>query len=704
MVAGLVDALSGATADAGPLVRQLLNDPNPAVLCDALQILGRRQDAAATPRLIELTNHVDDNVVLAAIEALGRVGGVAALDRLIELAEGDNFFRVFPAIELLGRSRETRALQPLQRLLKQPLYATEAARAIGRIGNLGGAAALVQAMESGPESVLRVGALSLVAIHDYAVHSIGPASAVARTVREHAGRTLRDKITRAMAFADDAETVALGRVLIWLGNEDSVGEFLRLLGGAEEFAALALEGLAELSAFGDPRVLSALENGTSELRARLLPSLMGVAAASQATVACLDDEQPAVRALACHALARGREIAAVPRLFELLTDTDLGVVHAAVGAIQSLGSAETERLALTAVHSMNASEQRAALRIVTYFGYDATLELCRQALAQEAERLRDIALGGLPALDDPSVAGLLIEAARHASARTRASAIRALGHVALSASTETALEQALQDPEAWVRYYACQSLGKLRIVSALPLILAKLDDPAGQVKMAAVEALAALPGDEALQALMRAADSADPEIRRAAIVGAGERAEPALRPLLVAALASADASMRLVAVSSLARFENTDAELSEVAADDRDAAVRSAAIGHLASRSDHSATRSLIGLVARHPESAAFSAALAQDVDERIATILAQLETAEDPLARALLAVLSRSQSQQGRAALDVAFSSHNVAARRAAARVLRLVLDDAAKSALARAATADADDEVRRLCAAAMA
>jgi HEAT repeat protein len=705
VIAGLVDALTAAaSADAEPLVRQLLNDEDPAVLCDAIQILGRRQDAASCARLIELTEHPDDNVALASIEALGRIGGTAAVDKLIQLAEGSNFFRVFPALELLGRSREARALPTLQRLLKQPVYATEAARAIGRIGSLAGVAALVQAMKAGPESVLRVGALALVAIQDYAAHSIGPASAVSRTVREHDGPTLREKVARAMSFADDAETVALGRVLIWLANEDTVADFVRLLGGAKEISALALEGLAELSAFGDPRVLAALESGTSELRVRLLPSLMGVAAASQATVACLEDEQPAVRALACHALARGREVSAVPRLFALLTDPDLGVVHAAVGAIQSLGSSETEQLALKAVKSEHAAERRAALRIITYFGYDSSLELCLEALRGDDEKLRDIALSGLPALDDPSVPALLATAAQHTSARTRASALRAIGHLRLTPDTQAALLRSLEDADAWVRYYACQALGKLGVVSALPLIRERLEDPAGQVKMAAVEALAALPGDEALDALARAAASSDADIRRAAVVGAGERADPKLRPLLVSALTSPDVSIRLVAVSSIARFEGAESALAAAATDDPDVAVRGAALALLASRSDSAATRTLLGLLVQDPESTAVIAALSRDVDERIAVIVPELENASDARARALLAVLSRSQSHQARSALDLAFASRNVAARRAAARVLSLLLDDAAKSSLARAATSDPDAEVRRICAAAMA
>jgi HEAT repeat protein len=559
-------------------------------------------------------------------------------------------------------------------------------------------------MQSGPESLLRVTALSLAAIADFAAQSVGPAAAVSRLVREHARPALRDKIARAMSLADQPETIALGRLLIWLGNEDSIDDFVRLLSGDEDVSALAVEGLTQLSALGDARVLAALESGSSDLRTRLLPAVLGLDAASRATIACLDDEQATVRTLACHALARGRDTSAIPRLFQLLTDSDLGVVHAAVGAIQSLGSAETERLALLALKSENVAERRAALRIITYFGYDGSFELCVQALGSSDERLRDIALAGLPALDDPRVSPTLIAAARHVSGRTRAAALRALGHVRLSPEVEDVVRVAMADPDAWVRYYACQSLGRLRIESALPLLVERLDDTAGHVKVAAVEALAALRGEAALEALAAAARSSDLDVQRAALVGLGERAAPPLRPLLTAALDSQDSSIRLVAVSSLARFEGAETELSETAAKDTDAAVRSAAIELLASRTDVAATEALLALLARDPDSASAAAALARHAEARIPSISSLLEHANDALARALLAVISRAETPAGRAALDAAFASRNVAARRAAARALSVLLDEAAKSSLARAATVDPDAEVRRICAAAVA
>lgn len=704
-IAGIVDALSGAAADADELVRRLLHNATPAVLCDAIQIVGRRRDPSAVRRLIELTAHVDDNVVLAAVEGLGRVGGVEAVERLLELAEGGNFFRAFPSIEVLGNAREARALPALQRLLKTPLYAPEAARALGRIGALSAVPALVQAAATAPDSLLRVLAHSLGAIQEAVEQNVGPGAAVSRTVLEHGSPTLRAKVTRALSQADGADAAALGRVLIWLADEESVDDLIPLLAGAADLSALAVEGLCKLGALDDPRVLSALETGSSELRARLLPVLGGIAAANAAILTCLKDPQASVRTLACHALARGTAKSAVSELFELLRDPDLGVVHAAVGAIQSLGSDETQRRALHLARSSDAAERRAALRIVLYFGYPGSRELALEALSTSDERLRDVALGGLPALDDDDgVSAILIAAALHESPRTRASAVRALGHTALSPQVEQALSSAHADPDPWVRYYACQSQGRLRIASAVPQLIARLDDPAGQVKMAAVEALAAIPDPAAAEALRAAAASENHDLQRAAIIGMGTRPDAALRPVVAAALSSRDPAIRLVATSSIAAFAQAEVELRQVAVSDSDAAVRNAAIELLASRDDAAATSALVHVLEADPSSRAASAALSRTIDRRIPTLLELLTPAGEGLARALVGVLSRAESRAARAALDAAFLSSNVSARRAAARALSAILDDAARSSLARAATLDSDREVRRVCAAAIA
>ncbi len=703
-VAGIVDALSAASASVEPLIAKLLLATDAAVLCDAVQIAGRRRSVGALPRLLELTTHEDDNVALAALEALGRIGGEEAVERLLALAEGDNFFRAFPAIEVLGASQQVRALPALQRLLKKPLYATEAARALGKIGSTSAVPSLMLALSGASDALVRVLAACLVAIEEAAQQSLAPVGAVSRAVREHASPQVRAKVARALVASDGAEAVALGRLLIWMAEEESVSDFVPLLGASNEMTTLAIQGLSKLNALADPGVLAALESGTSELRAQLLPALSGSAAAERAIVTCLSDPQASVRALACHALARSSATAAVPRLFELLKDSDVGVVHAAIGAIQSLGSAETQALSFAAASSADPAERRAALRIVTYFGYPGALELSRQALASNDERLREIALAGLPASEEPGARELLLEAAQHPLPRTRAAAIRALGHLGSAAGVEPALVRALADADAWVRYYACQSLGRLRASSAVPLLVERLADGAEQVKLAAVEALAAIPDSAAGAALGSAARSENREVQRAAIVGIGARRDVTLRDELASSLESLDAGVRTVALASFAVFPDAELALERAAGSDVDASVRSCAVELLANLPSTAATSSLARLLSANPNSKEVSSALARHVDARLLAILTLLEGADESLSRGLVAVLARADSRSARSALDIAFEGKNVVVRRAAARALGQLLDTAARTSLARAATLDADAEVRRICSAAMA
>ena len=76
-----------STPSRPPLIRSttsllaLCESDSPAILCDAAQILGRRESARSVPELQRLTEHADDNVALAAVEALGRIGGREALGR-----------------------------------------------------------------------------------------------------------------------------------------------------------------------------------------------------------------------------------------------------------------------------------------------------------------------------------------------------------------------------------------------------------------------------------------------------------------------------------------------------------------------------------------------------------------------------------------------------------------------------------------------
>src|SRR5690606_37633996 len=117
-LAAAVDALVASRAAAeAPVIELAQTWSSPLVVCDAVNVPGRRRARDALSLLAELSKHDDDNVAVAAIEALGRIGGAETVDALVSAVESRHFFRTFPAIDALGRTGDLRAVEPLTALL-----------------------------------------------------------------------------------------------------------------------------------------------------------------------------------------------------------------------------------------------------------------------------------------------------------------------------------------------------------------------------------------------------------------------------------------------------------------------------------------------------------------------------------------------------------------------------------------------------------
>ena len=703
-LAAVVDALSASRGNATAPMLRILDDPQspPALLCDAAQVLGRRKAAAAVPGLERLTTHADDNVAVAAIEALGRIGGSAGVDALIAIPAGKNFFRIFPAIDVLGRSGDARVTAPLVTLLADPRYAVEAARALGRAGDPAAAAALADLLRRANDSLARVIAMSLSSIHAQALQRYGTAEPVEAAL----GRNPADplpilrRLEQAVDGAAAEEQAAICAVLSWIRDPAAAATLISLLDASPAPAAVALRALGRES---DAQILLALREGDSGRRALLLPLISSRTRSAADVLDCLSDPDSSVRVLACNALARIGDVAAVPRLFELLRDTDPMLSQAAVGAIQSLGSPAVEALALEAARAPEPHVRRAALRIVAYFGYPAGLDLLIDAARGEDERLRDAAIHGLALVDEPRALQSLLDLARHKNPRARGAAVRALGQSSGGPAVLAVLRTGLSDGDAWVRYYACQSLGKVRDGEAVDAILRLVGDPAGQVRVAAIEALSRLDTPAAMAALRTAAGADDPDVQRAALLGLGSRKVPESLPVLLHAARSPDAATRLIALSAVAVYGGPEGLVALAAATgDPDAAVRDAAIGFLAGREEPAATETLLALLGNPFTRDRAVDALAAPAPGRMEGILAALEGASAGLATSLVAVLARMRRADGLAAIIDALSLANVFARRAAASALGALRAAEAHAALERAIDADPDPEVRRAALAA--
>lgn len=700
-IAAAVDALVASSADVGPSVLALSYDADPAVVADAAQILGRRRTGSATVRLAELVGHPNENVAIAAIEALGSIGGKAAIDSLARATSSGSFFRTFPAIDVLGRSGDPRAVPPLAQLLDDPRYVLEAARALGRTGDRSAIAPLAALLSRPGDAIVRLAAVALSELRERYGERYGLVEPVDEALRRSAPMPLAPRrLVRGLAGADAAEQAAIAVLLGVLGGEGAPAALAKLLDAPSAVASAAAEALAQLGRSADARIVEALREGSRARRALLLPLVRSQTAKSE-VVRCLADPDPEVRAAACDALVRIGDPSAVRPIFALLADPSARVVHAAISAIQALGGDDLESLGLEAAHHARASVRRAALRVLAYFGRASAFPAFVEGLRDPDPLVRDRAVEGLSFVDAPGARNALLTVSRDPSSRTRATAMRALGQCAPEPQVTQRLREGLSDPDAWVRYYACQSLGKLRDAAAAEAVAALLSDEAGHVRVAAVEALSAIGGPVAIPALRRAVEERDPDVRRAALIGLGIAARPESLPTLLEAARSSDSATRLVAVSAIARFSSPEVTVTLAhAARDADESVATAATDLLATRTGADATRALVGLLRQPDVGERAHTALSVAVEGRIDGILEALSGADDELATALTSALARMRHDAATQALLDALELPNAPARKAAATTLAALGTRAAFSALERAAKRDPDPDVRRICA----
>lgn len=703
-LAAAVDALVASRGAVDAALMELASgDASTAVVCDALQVLGRRRTRAAVPLLSKLAAHTDDNVAVSAIEALGRIGGVDTVDALTAAVEARHFFRTFPAIDALGRTGDARAVEPLTSLLADPLYAAEGARALGRTGHESAIAPLARLLTKSTVTLVRTAAVALAELRERYEARFGENDAIREALAEHVDApSASARVIESLPGVAPSELAAVAHVLGWLGDDIAIAHLVELVSHEPPVGSAAAVALRRLGARAAPQLLAAIRDAHSERRLRLLP-LIGYSAGSiEELLHCLDDPDADVRVRACEALARLGNPAAVSTLFRLIGERDARVSQAAAAAIQSLGSLETKRLALAQARSPDARTRRAALRIISYFGYPEGLDVLIEAMADDDEKIREAAIYGIPLVDDPRGTAALLGAAVHSAARTRAAAVRALGQTSPEPAVVEALLAGLADADAWVKYYACQSLGRLKVDAACAAIVPLLKDENGQVRIAAVEALAHLRDERAARALAEAAGSEDPDMRRAALLGLGLGRRPESIAILREASSAKDAATRLVAIGALSEFDGPDVVPALAhAASDPEESVRGAAIGYLSTRAGADATAALLNQLSNPGLRERVLDALAVAADERVEGVLSALESADAEHAPVLVAALTRMRRPSSQAAIGAALTSENVHARRAAASALAAIGTVEAREALVRAGTADPDPDVRRICAA---
>ena len=696
-IAAAVDAL---VASRGRTVTEhvtaLLHDASPDVVADAAQILGRRRTPEAVADLRSAVANPNDNVAISAIEALGRIGGASGIDTLIAATRSGNFFRVFAAVQVLANTGDPRAIEPLAALLREPMYRSAATTALGQTGSVQAVPALASLVDGEPDDAL----LLACALGDLIARAEWNGSG------EHVVGVLRDAVGAAIprfaallrdAAPDDAQKIAL--VVGRLGGTAELATLAALVDTALHDAALA--AILAIVKRHDEAVAGVLGAADARVRAAVLPIVSSVRCAPVIR-SLLADEDDETRALACAALARLGDTSAIPQLFAALEDPRPRVALAATGAIHSLQTTDTEARTIQVLREGSPSARRHALRIVSYLGFAKALDVVRAAVKDPDPRISELAIATLGTAADPSVdADLRALLASDQAPVTRAAAMRA---IAGRGGSVERLTEALDDELAWVRYYACQGLGRAGHIPAIPALITKLRDSSPHVRLAAIEALSSIDAPAAWNAVLGAAASTDPDELRAALLGIGHAPHEGALPLLLAAAASADVATRIVALSGLARHPDNSALAAIIAAALEDIPeVRDAAVSLVAERTDRPAADALIAIAVGadgplHPA----HAALSRPSQARIAALRARCATADERTAIALTAALGRMHDPRATAALLELLAVPNPVSRRVAATVLLEIGTPGARELVSRMSREDPDPAVRHACAAA--
>jgi len=162
-------------------------------------------------------------------------------------------------------------------------------------------------------------------------------------------------------------------------------------------------------------------------------------------------------------------------------------------------------------------------------------------------------------LDDVDAATKLIAAMAGETPRNRAAAAHALRQVDDPRAT-AALHDALQDADAWVRYFAAASLGEresTRDADALAMLARR--DPAPHVRIAAINALGKVNPQLAARAAAELINDADDNIAIAAISVLGSIGRPEGHLLLGRAARSARPALQRASINALARRPSAEA-------------------------------------------------------------------------------------------------------------------------------------------------
>ena len=686
----------------GPMIA-CLSDDDVNLRIQAALILGERRDRRAVPALLAALSDPDSNVQFHAIEALGSLDATEAVEPLLRIAEQRDFFLSFPAIQMLARLGDASVAPRLVPLLTDDLLRIPAVEALGALADEAVVPALAALLNdaSAPTEVVADALSGLYQRHE---SRYGAGEHIAELARQSIGGEGTRHLLTAVDRVSGERLRGLARVLSWLSG-DAVERALTRLLGHDAVRAQVIEALVRHGAGVVALLIDQLRAEDLDTRRAAAVALgrIGDSRATLPLMAVLEDVDLAVPAAT--ALARIGSSDAFESLLALIGHRDSAIRQAVIAALNSIGHPEMPVRMVALLDAADPIVRESAVKVAGYFGYPQCVDGVLARVADPADGVRRAAAEHLPYFDDPRAAAAIVQLLRDDRVpRVRAAAAAALARVP-EAQARPALEQALGDADAWVRYFALRALSTWRRPETAALAIDRLrHDPAGQVRLAAIEALGRLNAAEAIPIVLPLASADDQDVARAAIralagVGGGD-ATNALEDLLRAP----EPWRRLAAVAAFAAHggDRCAPALQWMSVVDQDRDVALAAIDALAQvacgAGPHApgAVPALLALLEEPARREDVITALAA-LPPRLAPVVAGgLRHASIDVRRGVVAALGRMKHTQASRALEDALDDTAPLVRTAAITELRRLGSTQAARKLLTMARTDPDADVR--------
>jgi len=456
VVNGALQILRASSVDTSATLVEYLSSEETDLRMHAALALGEQRDPNVIPDLIAAVDDEDVNVRYHAIEALGKLRAAEALDLLMSIAENRDFFLSFAALDAVAEIGDSSVAERIVPLLQDEIFREAAIRAIGQVGRTNDIAPIVNLLDGDEKQTL---AIAKASVSLYQRHQHDPVSAddVMRVAKESISDSGLSHLADALRTAERGSLASLIPFAGWFPDE-SISERLCALIDDEDLRETVVAGL--------------LVQGETAIGP---------------LITCLDNEDVEIRRYAARSLGKLGAAGAVLPLISFLENGTVEDALAAIDALGSIDSSESVKVLLEALEDPESKIREAAVRAL---GRQGSFDFAGPIILKskdENEFVRHAAIEQIPGVAGHSGLAAIVEALETDTPRVRAAAARAVAQIDHTDALEP-LRNALNDSDAWTRYFAVRGIGARRDIASADKLKQMIDaDLAEQVRMAAKE-------------------------------------------------------------------------------------------------------------------------------------------------------------------------------------------------------------------------